>query len=317
MEWFERHLAGPLAEARARRMYCLTAYPVRGRDHFSFDYCEWFATRGGVLCHVADRELEPYEHWIGLGVDTDVVRPSPQPRDAVLFDFPRSSSRDAADQFDATALGAARERLEGCRLIGSGPADSPLADSFDEWIAYGTPHSVYVERAFRGVFAFVVGWIESMGLAVAEAQVAGAAVVSSPGELRQWMVCPSAGVQYDRAAATSLAAALEEARERDPPRHRRRGRRQVRLREGRRAGARSDGSLTLRWRRTPSASVRARQRRRPPTGARDPGKCDLLKAPRRVMRRAQQSEHAPHRPPGVEIAELSAESIEGPEPLAD
>lgn len=215
MEWFERHLAGPLAEARARRMYCLTAYPVRGHDHFSYDYCQWFATRGGVLCHVADRELEPYEHWIGLGVDTDVVRPSPQRRDAVLFDFPRSSSRDAADQFDPTALDAARERLEGCRFIGSGPADSPLADSFDEWIAYGTPHSVYVERAFRGVFAFVVGWIESMGLAVAEAQVAGAAVVSSPGELRQWMVCPSAGVQYDRADASSLAAALEEARRRD------------------------------------------------------------------------------------------------------
>jgi hypothetical protein len=217
MEWFERHLAGPLEQARVGRMYCLTAYPIRRRDHFSYEYCRWFGKRGGVLCHVKDGRLKRHEHWIGLGVDTDVVRPSSLSRDAVLFDFPQSGNRDAAAQFDATALRAFRKRLRGCRLIGTGPADSPLRNCFDEWIAYGTPHPVYVEHAYRGVFAFVVGWVEAMGLAVAEAQVSGAAVVYSAGDLRPWMICQSAGVQYDRDDVASLADALEEARRRDGP----------------------------------------------------------------------------------------------------
>ncbi len=215
MEWFERHLAEPLAQAKARRMYCLTAYPIHRRDHFSYDYCEWFAKRGGVLCHLAVGNLRRREHWIGVGVDTEVVKPSTGPRETVLFDFPRSSSEDAAAQFNPVSLRNARVALPGCRFVGTGPADSPLRAEFDEWIPYGMPHPLYVERVFRGVFAIVVGWDESMGLAIAEAQVAGAAVVFVPSEIKHWMLCPSAGIEYDRQDVASLAYALEEARIRD------------------------------------------------------------------------------------------------------
>jgi hypothetical protein len=208
-------LVEPLAQAKARRMYCLTAYPVRGRDHYSHDYCEWFAKRGGILCHLTDGRLSRREHWIGVGVDTEIVKPRTGSRRTALFDFPRSSSRDAAALFNTEALWAARKRLPGCRFVGTGPADSPLREAFDEWIPYGLPHADYVERTFRGVLAVVVGWNESMGLAIAEAQVAGAAVVFVPPEMKSWMLCPSAAIEYDRADPASLADALEEARSRD------------------------------------------------------------------------------------------------------
>ena len=40
-----------------------------------------------------------------------------------------------------------------------------------------------------------------MGLALAEAQMAGVCVASSPGQVRDEMLCPEAAVSYDEAMA--------------------------------------------------------------------------------------------------------------------
>jgi hypothetical protein len=216
LSWFEACLATPLSEITAARMYCMAAYPVLARRHFSGEYCRWFAARGGVLVHLDDGSLAPGEHWIGVGVDTDVVMGSRGARDAVLFDFPRSRRDDAAAGFDVASLDVVRSRLPRCRLIGTGPDDSPVRDAFDEWVSYGLPHPSYVERVFGGVFAVVPGVAESMGLAMAEAQVAGSCVVSRDGELRPSILCPEAALTYERADPGSLASALEQARTRDP-----------------------------------------------------------------------------------------------------
>jgi hypothetical protein len=196
-------------------MYCMTARPVLGRHHFSHEYCEWFARRGGLLVHLDDANRSAAEHWIGVGVDTEVVRPVRGPRDTVLFDFPRSKSKDAAADFDVSALDVVRARLPGCRLVGTGHADSPVRSAFDEWVPYGQPHAAYVARAFRGTFAVVPGWSESVGLAMAEAQVAGACVVSRDGELKPEMLCTEAAAPYEYDNPSSLASALEGAKRRN------------------------------------------------------------------------------------------------------
>ena len=132
MDWFERHLAGPFGEIRADRWFCLVDASLYGRpDHFSYEVCRWFASRGGVLCHTADGELEPYEHWIGLGIDSDVVQPAAdRRREHVLFDFPRSDTTDPAAIFDVETLDVLRQRLQGYRLIGSGAADATVREDF-------------------------------------------------------------------------------------------------------------------------------------------------------------------------------------------
>jgi hypothetical protein len=218
MDWFDRHLAAPLAQVRAQRMFCMSGRSLYGReDHFAREYCEWFGERGGVLCHMTDGPLLPYEHCIGVvGVDPDAVRPAwDQPRDTVVFDFPRGGGNDMAAVFDVARLGPVRERLPDCRVVGTGPPDAPIRHAFDAWVEYGQPHATYVARMVDRAFAFVVGWHETMGLAVAEAQVAGASIVSSPWQVRDEMLCPEAAVSYDADEPHSLAEALAEARTRD------------------------------------------------------------------------------------------------------
>jgi hypothetical protein len=128
-----------------------------------------------------------------VGVDA-AVRPDPPPaRRAIFFDFPRSKWNDASLRFAPERLAAVRRTRPHSRLIGSGPADSPIQGDFDEWIAYGVPHDEYV-RTFARCFAFVPGWSESMGLAVAEAQMAGAAIVAPVGWIRAEMLVPAASV---------------------------------------------------------------------------------------------------------------------------
>ncbi len=213
--WFERHLAGPLAEIRSSRAYCLTDAPVAGRSHFSSTYCEWFAQRGGILFQlpVVYRPAD-HEHFIGLGVDADVIpRPDGSP-DAVVFDFPRSRRRDAASSFDPAVAAAVRARAPEYRLVGTGPADAVVRPLFDEWVEYGQPHARYVARAFRGAVAFVPGRGEAMGLALAEAQVAGACVVASEWQVKPSMLASGAGVSYRRDDGDSLADAILEARSR-------------------------------------------------------------------------------------------------------
>ena len=133
MPLFERKLIGPFSEIQADRWFCLVDEPLHGRpDHFSYDVCQWFASRGGVLCHMASGELEPYEHWIGLGVDFEVVRPAADGRrDHVLFDFPRSNVMDGAAGFDVNALDLLRRELPGYQLVGSGPADAAVRPAFE------------------------------------------------------------------------------------------------------------------------------------------------------------------------------------------
>lgn len=216
LPWFERCLAQPLAEISAERMYCMIAYPVLARGHFSSPYCEWFARRGGVLTHLDDETRSPDEYWIGVGVDTDVVPSSRGPHDSVLFDFPRSERKDAAAGFDVSSLDLVRARLRDCRIVGTGHADSVVRDAFDQWLPYGLPHREYVARAFDRVFAVVPGTDESMGLMMAEAQVAGSCLVSRNGQLKPPILCSEAALTYEREDPTSLASALEAARSRDP-----------------------------------------------------------------------------------------------------
>jgi hypothetical protein len=216
-EWFERRLAAPLTETAASRMFCLADSSLRGRpDHFSRWYCEWFAARGGVLCHMIDGEAEPYEHWIGIGVDDAVARPAADGRrDHVVFDFPRSGASDPASEFDLATLDIVRARVPQWRLVGTGNADSPVRDAFDAWLDYGMPHAEYVHAAFSRALAVVPGCDESLGLALAEAQVAGACVVSSEYQVRKEVLVPEATVGYTAGDAGSLADALVEAGRRD------------------------------------------------------------------------------------------------------
>ena len=150
MPLFERKLIGPFSEIRADRWFCLVDESLHDRrDHFSYDVCRWFASRGGVLCHMASGELEPYEHWIGLGVDFDVVRPAADGRrDHVLFDFPRSNIMDGAAGFDINTVDLVRQELPGYQLIGSGPADATVRHAF-ELVAQSTDSLTPATSAVR------------------------------------------------------------------------------------------------------------------------------------------------------------------------
>src|SRR5205085_12390637 len=69
---------------------------------------------------------------------------------------------------------------------------------------------------FDGAVAVVPGWGETMGLAVAEARIVGAAVVFSQYRVPDVMVCPEADVRYTADDAGSLVDALVAARARNP-----------------------------------------------------------------------------------------------------
>jgi hypothetical protein len=169
--------------------------------------------------HLPAPEFEPYEHWIGIGVDRDVVGPEPgRERNRILFDFPRSGVEDAASQFDPAFVEAVRGQFPLLVLVGSGPVDSPLRALFDEWVPYGQPHAQYTRRALGGLIAFVPGWEETMGLSTAEAQVAGACIVHSRDQLPDFMLCPEADVRYQAGERDSLVEALAEACSRDATR---------------------------------------------------------------------------------------------------
>lgn len=218
--YFEERLEPLLKDVQAERMYCAVTYSLR-RDptHFSRAQCEWFAERGGALVHLPAPEFEPYEHWIGIGVDRDVVGPEPgRERNRILFDFPRSGVEDAASQFDPAFVEAVRGQFPLLVLVGSGPVDSPLRALFDEWVPYGQPHAQYTRRALGGLIAFVPGWEETMGLSTAEAQVAGACIVHSRDQLPDFMLCPEADVRYQAGERDSLVEALAEACSRDATR---------------------------------------------------------------------------------------------------
>jgi hypothetical protein len=219
MEWFDRYLAAPLAEMIAERLFCLSAYSLGDRDHFSRPYLDWFAARGGVLCHLLDAPLAPYETWIGLGVDVDDLDGDDVvARDTVVFDFAKLVRMPEA-VLDPALVDAVRRRLPSCRVIGTGPAGAQVAGLFDDWIAYGQPHDTYIRAVFGRAFAFVTGLLdvhESMGLAIAEAQCAGAAVVAARRSVKQPMLCPAAHVAYEPDVAESLADAVAEAHGRDP-----------------------------------------------------------------------------------------------------
>ena len=129
IEWFERHLAGPLGEIQAARMFCVADYPLGFEEHWSSDYCRWFGRRGGVLCLLAGNEPAPYEHRIGVGVDTDVVAGfGLGRRQNVVFDVPFGPAREASDQLE-DKLAAVRNGVPGVRLVGTGPAESPARAS--------------------------------------------------------------------------------------------------------------------------------------------------------------------------------------------
>jgi hypothetical protein len=180
--------------------------------HASAPMVDWFAARGGVLTHLRERPLAAHEHYIGLGVD-DAVRFDPaRDRRTVFFDFPKSPRVDTSTLFDVGRLDAVRRAHPGFRLLGSGGPDSPIREAFDAWIPYGTTHDEYV-RHFDDCLAFIPGSAESMGLAVAEAQVAGAAIVCPEGWIKPEILIPAAGVHEPE-----LARGIEVAKRCDRPR---------------------------------------------------------------------------------------------------
>jgi glycosyltransferase involved in cell wall biosynthesis len=109
-----------------------------------------------------------------------------------------------------------RERCPQLRVVGSGLADPDVQAAFDDWVPYGQPHEEYVRLAFGRAVAMVVGWEESLGLAVAEAQVSGACIISSPGQVLSEMLVPEAAIDYEPGDADALVEAVAAAANRDP-----------------------------------------------------------------------------------------------------
>jgi len=219
-QYFEEQLRPLLEHVEAERFFCAIAHSLHSDpSHFSKAQCDWFAARGGVLVHLPAGEMEPSEHWIGIGVDRDVVGPeSGIDRTRMLFDFPRSAVEDASSGFAPEVIETVRLNFPGLVIAGSGPPDSWVRQFFDEWVPYGQSHREYTRQALRGLIAFIPGWEETMGWPVAEAQVAGACVVHSADQLPDFMLCPEADVVYRRGDVDSLLGALEEATRRDTDR---------------------------------------------------------------------------------------------------
>jgi hypothetical protein len=186
-------------------------------DHYTKPYCDWFAERGGVLCHLRRFEFAECEHRIGVGVDAEIVRPDRRyARDTVVFDFPFDPDfKDPAATFDSAWVEVLRQDSPTWRIIGTGRPDAPNRHLFDEWIPYGLEHSAYVTKLYGRALALVVGSRESVGLGVAEAQVAGACVLTTDGRVERSMLCAGAGIFYDENNPSSLAGAVREAAGRD------------------------------------------------------------------------------------------------------
>jgi hypothetical protein len=181
-----------------------------GRPRFSDEWKAWFRARGGVLVHLGYVPLGVNEHYVGVGVDEDTVYFDPEAeRKRIVFDFPR----DSWQGFNPERVERLRVSFPSYLFVGSGP-DSPIREFFDEWSPYGQTHAEYV-KTFRGAAAFFSVPGESMGLAVAEAQMSGAAIVSPARMIPREMICPTARVLYlkdARAEREAFAIALS----RDP-----------------------------------------------------------------------------------------------------
>lgn len=204
-----------LAPIRAEKLYCMVDFGLAGREHFSKPMTQWFGERGGVLSHLSSFPLEPYEKFIGVGVDTEVLKFNPRvERDTFLFDFPASATMKSwRDYFRLDVFLTARARLRGHRFLGMGEAPAHIREHFDEWVCYGKTHEDFVQ-SFTGCAAFVPGCAESLGLSVCEAQITGACVVHRPREAHPEVLCPAAGILYED--GESLVAALQESLARDP-----------------------------------------------------------------------------------------------------
>jgi hypothetical protein len=213
-DWLETFMPDLLA-LKAERLYCMADASVRGRNHEAEPMHDWFGARGGVLVHLSWNSLEPYGHFTGLGVDTEVVRYCPEEaRNVIVFDFPFSQRIQAWKHFRPELLERLRDVLPSCRFLGSGPGDTPIKGYFDTWVPYGEEHSSYV-RMFKGCAAFVPGCPESMGLAVAEAQVSGACIVCPPGYIHGELICSAANKTYSGGDKTFIQA-LKQSLAQDP-----------------------------------------------------------------------------------------------------
>lgn len=210
---FARAFQRQLAELAAERYFCLIDESLSDHpDHFSRPYCDWFAQRGGVLFHLPSPRWLPGERWIGVAVDPSVIPIPAADRRRIIFDYPSSSPGGVpAEVVDAVA--AARPDLV---TIGSGYADDRRRTSMKGWVSYGQPHDVYVHTLLCGALAFVVGSNESLGLVVAEAQVAGAVVVHLPDQVKPAMACDGGTLECDTNDPASLLAALDAAAGIDP-----------------------------------------------------------------------------------------------------
>lgn len=214
LAYFQEHFEPLLKEVRAQRMFCMSAIGAPP-GFFSADVGRWFGTegRGGVLCHFVVWKQRSYEHRIGLGVDLETLPAFSPTRDSIIFDFPMAKGRPSWKEFDPATIAEVRRQLPGQKLVASGPDAFPYRELFDVWWEYGRSHAEFIE-VYGKAFAFVPGWRETMGLAIAEAQVCGASIVSAGDEILPQMIVSRFG--YARGDAGQLARALLAARDADP-----------------------------------------------------------------------------------------------------
>lgn len=195
----------------AERFYYITNTGISDSLPQRCKATRWFCDRGGILVHLLSSALGPGETHIGVGVDLDEVSyDSGASRNGVLFDYPGQMS----DVFDEGFFRSVRELLPHVRFVGSGPPIANIKKYFDDWWDYGQSHISFI-RVYRGCAAFIPGWPESMGMAVAEAQLNGACVLSPFGWVKREMFCPSAKIMCVR-DPVCLAEAINYSLEANP-----------------------------------------------------------------------------------------------------
>jgi hypothetical protein len=200
-----------LLEIRAEQYFYITNTGISDSLPQRCTPTRWFADRGGLLVHLSSSFLGPKENYIGLGVDFEsVYYDEAANRDGILFDFPGYTWTT----FNAGAFQMVRRNLAGCRILAAGPPDATIKAEFDEWWDYGRSHKNFI-KMYRGCAAFVPGWPESMGMAVAEAQLSGSAVIGRFGWVKREMLCSAAKINYS-GDALCLSEAIQYALETNP-----------------------------------------------------------------------------------------------------
>jgi hypothetical protein len=214
LDFFSKRVQPDLLRIEAGRHFCMADRDAPAGS-FGSDYRGWFGERGGVLRLLPGEQQSSYEHYIGVGVDPEVIPlPKPKgPKDVIIFDFPKIGSRISWAKFDPKFVRNLRKAFPDAVLLATGSELFPHRSQFDCWWPYLQKHPRFAEMYTRA-FAYIPGWREAVGLCVAEAQVAGATIIAEAGEIAPAMLVSH--LPYERAKPDSLIAALKTAAEKDP-----------------------------------------------------------------------------------------------------